>query len=118
MREKYCFVSALVVYFSTARFGSNFMPLTFGHIGYALSTSASASAPGGVGGLGAASPVGAPRNSLLGRLGIRKPSLLSLAPSSPKDGTAPRTFSLDDLLRRKWGLKTRTHFELHGVEHA
>ncbi|XP_059470868.1 uncharacterized protein LOC132193927 isoform X2 [Neocloeon triangulifer] len=61
---------------------------------YALSTSTSAA--GGM----ACSPVGAPRNSLLGRLGIRKPSLLSLAPSSPKDGSAPRTFSLDDLLRR------------------
>ncbi|CAB3373926.1 Hypothetical predicted protein [Cloeon dipterum] len=68
---------------------------------YALSSSASLSAPGGAGGMGVAcSPVGAPRNSLLGRLGIRKPSLLSLAPSSPKDGSAPRTFSLDDLLRR------------------
>jgi hypothetical protein len=84
------------------RFGLNFYALLhLGHLGYALSTSASASAPGGAGGLGAASPLGAPRNSLLGRLGIRKPSLLSLAPSSPKDGSAPRTFSLDDLLRRK-----------------
>lgn len=45
--------------------------------------------------------------TIFGRLGIRKPSILSLSLSSPHahaqagEETAARTFSLDDLLRRK-----------------
>lgn len=49
---------------------------------------------------------GAPR-TIFGRLGIRKPSILSLSSPQPGGATA-RTFSLDDLLRppprRKTGL--------------
>ncbi|GAB0092216.1 C-type lectin-like [Sergentomyia squamirostris] len=41
---------------------------------------------------------GAPR-TIFGRLGIRKPSILSLSSPQPNGGAAARTFSLDDLLR-------------------
>lgn len=41
---------------------------------------------------------GAPK-SIFGRLGIRKPSLLSLSSPQPPTGSTARTFSLDDLLR-------------------
>lgn len=41
---------------------------------------------------------GAPK-SIFGRLGIRKPSILSLSSPQPSQGSAARTFSLDDLLR-------------------
>ncbi|XP_055912798.1 uncharacterized protein LOC129946580 isoform X2 [Eupeodes corollae] len=41
---------------------------------------------------------GAPR-SIFNRLGIRKPSLLSLSSPNPTGGATARTFSLDDLLR-------------------
>jgi len=66
------------------------------------------SGSGGSGGGGGGSSGGggagrdAPPRSLLGRLGIRKPSLLGLAtPPEP----AARTFSLDDLLRAPPGSK-------------
>jgi hypothetical protein len=40
------------------------------------------------------------QKSIFGRLGIRKPSILSLSsPQPPKGSSAARTFSLDDLLR-------------------
>lgn len=43
---------------------------------------------------------GAPRtNTIFGRLGIRKPSILSLSSPQPPGGATARTFSLDDLLR-------------------
>ncbi|XP_037027805.1 uncharacterized protein LOC119068348 isoform X6 [Bradysia coprophila] len=41
---------------------------------------------------------GAPR-TIFGRLGIRKPSILSLSSPQPPGGATARTFSLDDLLR-------------------
>ncbi|XP_055685615.1 uncharacterized protein LOC129791455 isoform X2 [Lutzomyia longipalpis] len=41
---------------------------------------------------------GVPR-SIFGRLGIRKPSILSLSSPQPSGGATARTFSLDDLLR-------------------
>ncbi|XP_059617745.1 uncharacterized protein LOC132262482 [Phlebotomus argentipes] len=41
---------------------------------------------------------GVPR-SIFGRLGIRKPSILSLSSPQPTGGATARTFSLDDLLR-------------------
>lgn len=37
--------------------------------------------------------------SIFGRLGIRKPSILSLSSPQPPQGSTARTFSLDDLLR-------------------
>jgi hypothetical protein len=40
------------------------------------------------------------RKSIFNRLGIRKPSILSLSsPQMPSGGSTARTFSLDDLLR-------------------
>ncbi|CRK91200.1 CLUMA_CG004883, isoform A [Clunio marinus] len=39
------------------------------------------------------------QKSIFGRLGIRKPSLLSLSSPQPSQGSTARTFSLDDLLR-------------------
>lgn len=55
------------------------------------------SSNGGSGGLGHAP--GGHKNSIFGRLGIRKPSILSLSSPQPSGGAAARTFSLDDLLR-------------------
>lgn len=37
--------------------------------------------------------------SIFGRLGIRKPSILSLSSPQPQTSSTARTFSLDDLLR-------------------
>jgi hypothetical protein len=50
---------------------------------------------------------GAPR-SIFGRLGIRKPSILSLSSPQPPGGSTARTFSLDDLLRPPPRRKTGT----------
>ncbi|KAK3922172.1 LOW QUALITY PROTEIN: Adhesive plaque matrix protein 2 [Frankliniella fusca] len=60
--------------------------------------------PGGSGGGGAGGSRDGtgpqPPRSLFGRLGIRKPSILSLTAASPAEpGSTARTFSLDDLLR-------------------
>lgn len=61
----------------------------------------------GAGGGGTGGGSGGPPRSLFGRLGIRKPSLLSL--TSPLVPPAPtqtaRTFSLDDLLKQPPGSK-------------
>lgn len=38
------------------------------------------------------------QKSIFGRLGIRKPSILSLSSPQPPQGSTARTFSLDDLL--------------------
>lgn len=56
------------------------------------------SSNGGSGGVGPGAP-GGHKNSIFGRLGIRKPSILSLSSPQPSGGAAARTFSLDDLLR-------------------
>lgn len=50
---------------------------------------------------------GAPR-TIFGRLGIRKPSILSLSSPQPPGGATARTFSLDDLLRPPPRRKTDT----------
>lgn len=39
------------------------------------------------------------QKSIFGRLGIRKPSILSLSSPQPQQGSTARTFSLDDLLK-------------------
>lgn len=61
------------------------------------------------------------QKSIFGRLGIRKPSLLSLSSPQPPQGSTARTFSLDDLLmplpRRKLGshllsFHSLSHFSL------
>lgn len=65
---------------------------------------------GGSGGIG-----GGHKGSIFGRLGIRKPSILSLSsPQAPScgdcSGAAARTFSLDDLLRPPPRRKTDSNF--------
>lgn len=73
---------------------------------YAANTSSGGTGSGGGGG-GTTTP-GAPK-TLLGRLGIRKPSILSLSSPHPSSGGATaRTFSLDDLLRPPPRRKTDT----------
>lgn len=71
------------------------------------------SSNGGSGGIGGAS--GGHKGSIFGRLGIRKPSILSLSsPQAPScggcSGAAARTFSLDDLLRPPPRRKTDSNF--------
>lgn len=73
-------------------------------VAYAANTS-SGGTSGGAGG-GTTTP-GAPK-TLLGRLGIRKPSILSLSSPHPSGGATARTFSLDDLLRPPPRRKTDT----------
>lgn len=52
---------------------------------------------------------GAPR-TIFGRLGIRKPSILSLSSPQAPGGATARTFSLDDLLRPPPRRKIRQKF--------
>lgn len=59
--------------------------------GGALQTSSQTGTP-------SATTPGQPK-SIFGRLGIRKPSILSLSSPQPPTGSTARTFSLDDLLR-------------------
>lgn len=74
---------------------------------YAVNTSSGGGGTGGGGSGGGTTTPGAPK-TLLGRLGIRKPSILSLSSPHPSGGATARTFSLDDLLRPPPRRKTDT----------
>lgn len=57
---------------------------------------------------------GTARTTIFGRLGIRKPSILSLSSQyAPNGGATARTFSLDDLLRPPPRRKTDRKYYLH-----
>lgn len=72
------------------------------------------SSNGGSGGIGGGTgAAGGHKNSIFGRLGIRKPSILSLSSPQPSGGAAARTFSLDDLLRPPPRRKTDSNFLQH-----
>lgn len=69
------------------------------------------SSHGGSGGNGSLGGPSGHKNSIFGRLGIRKPSILSLSSPQPNGGgAAARTFSLDDLLRPPPRRKTDGNF--------
>lgn len=66
----------------------------------------------GSNGSGVGGAPGGHKGSIFGRLGIRKPSILSLSSPQPTGGAAARTFSLDDLLRPPPRRKTDSNFIL------